>query len=315
MIGRRKILAAAALCVSVQPVAATPSATPLCHSRASAPLAPEARREIAQRSAKMAEARASGNVAARLAHYAADSITMVDHQRRLYGPSQARLYYAMLAAREKIAGFTQEPVEFLPLEEDVLERGVFRVSFAGADAQSRKGRYMQLWRRQMDGSYRLKAEVWGYSAAIDNPDAYRLDEALPGSRAAPVAEPELGAELDRLHVAEALAVRTHDPARIDTFVPDAVFVPYAEEAKVGIEQIRPFLAAYIARGSGATFDSVRTWNEGYERRGAYVIEYPKFEVAWRAGADKGVVSGGGLRIWRREPDCSLKTWRQMGTHD
>jgi ketosteroid isomerase-like protein len=312
MIGYRKLAAAGIACIALQPAAAMYPQVP-CTARISAPLAPEARRDVTRRSALMAAARERGDVTARLTHYAPDSISMVDHQRRLYGPAQARLYYAMLADRQKIARFAQEPLELLPIEADVLERGNFEIHFV--EGQPRKGRYLHLWRRQADGSYRLKAEVWGYATATEDPAVYRLGQTLPGGRAAPAGDPALGAELDRLHAIEARAVQTHDPARIDTFVSDAVFVPYAQEAKVGIGEIRPFLTEYIARGSGATFDSVRTWNEGYETRGGYVIEYPNFEVAWRAGADSGVVTGGGLRIWRREPDCSLRTWRQMGTHD
>jgi ketosteroid isomerase-like protein len=313
MIGRRELAAAGLACLALQPAAAAIDPPAPCTAAISAPLPPDARRDVERHSASMAAARERGDVAARLAHYAPDSITMVDYQRRLYGPSQARLYYAMLADRQKIARFTQEPLELLRIETDILERGNFEIRFV--EGQPRKGRYLHLWRQQGDKSYRLRTEIWGYATATEDPAVYRLGQTLPRRRAAPAGDPALGAELDRLHAIEARAVQTHDPARIDTFVSDAVYVPYAQEAKVGIGEIRPFLTDYIARGSGATFDSVRTWNEGYEKRGGYVIEYPNFEVAWRAGANSGVVSGGGLRIWRREPDCSLKTWRQMGTHD
>jgi ketosteroid isomerase-like protein len=310
MRGCRIVLAAGWLAMA-PPALAMPERCPAVPTR---PVSAAAQRDIAGRSAQMAAARERGDVPARLAHYAADSLTMVDYQRPLYGPSQAKLYYAMLGEREKLTGFTQTPAEYLALEGDVLERGTFRAGFAGG-APAREGRYMHLWRRQADGSWRLKVELWGYASRTEDPAPYRLGRPLPTGIAAQPGDPGLGAELERIHAAEARAVQTHDISRIDSFAPDAVFVPYADSAKVGIAVIRPYMTDYIVQGRGATFDSVRTWNLGFEQRGAYVIEYPKFEVVWRSGANSGTVSGGGLRIWRREPDCSLKTIRQMGTHD
>lgn len=306
-----RIILAAGLIAIAPPALAMPEHCPAIPNK---PVSAAAQRDIAGRSAQMAAARERGDVAARLAHYATDSLTMVDYQRPLYGPSQAGLYYAMLGEREKLTTFAHTPAEYLALEGDVLERGTFRAGFA-IGVTARDGRYMHLWRRQADGSFRLKAELWGYASRIEDPAPYRLAAVLPAGIAAPPGDPGLAAELGRIHAAEARAVQTHDIARIDTFAPDAVFVPYADSAKVGIAVIRPYMTDYIAQGRGAAFDSVRTWNLGFEQRGAYVIEYPKFEVAWRSGANSGTVSGGGLRIWRREPDCSLKTIRQMGTHD
>lgn len=74
------------------------------------------------------------------------------------------------------------------------------------------------------------------------------------------------------------------------------------------------LLPYIEAGRGATFDSVPVWNDGYEATGGYVVEYSNFEVAWRAGEASGVTSGGGLRLLRREADCTLSMLREAGIH-
>lgn len=304
------ILACAAPANAAEPQRCTASPTIAPASAADA--------EIARRSAALAAARLSGDVAARIAHYAPDSVTMADYQPRLFGPAQAERYYRTLAARQRVTRFEQLPAERIALGADVLERGNFRIALvtvASGAEQQHEGRYMHLWRRQPDGGFRLKAEVWGYSGRIADPAIYTLGEPAPAGRAAPPGDPALGRELDALKAAEAREVQTHDVARIDRYAADAVLIPFAEPPMVGLEAIRAHLAPYIERGRGATFDSVRIWNDGYEARGNYVIEYPRFEVAWRAGGDGGLVSGSGLRVWRREADCRLMTIRQMGTHD
>jgi ketosteroid isomerase-like protein len=124
------------------------------------------------------------------------------------------------------------------------------------------------------------------------------------------------AELARQNRLDAEAVRNHDTAaKVAKYAADAIYMPFADTPKIGIDEIRTHLTAYTDQGRGVTFESVRVWNEGFEALDGYVIEYPKFEVRWRNGADFGVVSGGGLRLWRREADGSLKLLRQIATHD
>ena len=96
---------------------------------------------------------------------------------------------------------------------------------------------------------------------------------------------------------------------------DAVIMPFADTPKSGMAEIRPYLTQYTANGAGITFDDVRVWNIGFEVFGDYVVEYPKFHVDWRFPGQKGVTKGGGLHLWKRQPDGGLKRFRQIGTHD
>jgi ketosteroid isomerase-like protein len=243
---------------------------------------------------------------------------MADYQPRLYGPAEALRFYEMLARSQDVARFVQQPVDLIAIGDDVVERGTFEIAFeprGGGAEQSHPGRYVHLWRRQADGTYKLKAEAWGYAGPVADPASHTLGGLPAAGVASAGSDPAVAAELDALNAAEAQAVRDHDTARTEIYTPDAVLIPFADTPKVGIAAIREHLTRYIDEGAGATFDSVRVWNEGYEVHGPYVIEYPKFEVVWRAGADSGTVSGAGLHLWRREPDCSLKRLLNIGTHD
>ena len=115
---------------------------------------------------------------------------------------------------------------------------------------------------------------------------------------------------------DAEAVRTKDvEAKLVDYTDDAIFMPFAETPKRGMAEIRPYLTAYTAAGTGATFRDVRVWTLAFENLGAWVIEYPKFRVEWTAGGQSGTVMGGGIRLWQRQAGGSLKLHRQIGTHD
>jgi ketosteroid isomerase-like protein len=276
--------------------------------------------EIQRRNADISAAALSGDVDRRMGQYAADSVSNPDYQSRLYGPRSIARYYRTLASRQRVSAHARRTTEILPLGDDnVLEFGRFDVTYAptaGGASLSHQGRYANLWRRQSDGAAKLKAEVWGYLQRIEDPASHSLGEREAKGRAAPPGDPAVDAELARLNGLDAEAVRTHDAAaKIARYADDAIYMPYADTPKVGIDEIRTHLMAYTEQGQGVTFESVRVWNEGFEVLGGHVVEYPKFEVRWRNGADSGTVSGGGLRLWRRQGDGALKMFRQIATHD
>ncbi len=325
-VSRRRLVAlAAAGAPLIAILASTPARSAVASTRAAGaepprqvPVALAA--EIQRRNADLSAAWLSGDVDRRMVHYAADSISNPDYQPRLYGPGWIARYYRVLASRQRVSAYARRTTEILPLDdESALELGRFDLSYAlladGA-SHSLQGRYANLWRRQTDGALKLKAEVWGYFERIDNPASHSLGERETTGRAAPPGDPAVEAELGRLNALDAEAVRTHDAtAKIARYADDAVVMPYADTPKVGIDEIRAHLVRYTEQGRGAVFESVKVWNEGFEVLDGYVVEYPKFEVRWRNGADSGMVSGGGLRLWRRQADGSLKMLRQIATHD
>jgi ketosteroid isomerase-like protein len=276
--------------------------------------------EIQRRNADISAAWLNGDVERRMVHYTADSISNPDYQPRLFGLDAIARYYRVLASRQRVGAHAFRTTEILPLgEENVLELGRFELAYtllADGASHRHQGRYAHLWRREPDGSLKLKAEVWGYFERIENPASHSLGEREAAGRAAPPGDPVVEAELGRLNVLDAEAVKTHDAAaKIARYADDAIYMPYADTPKVGIDEIRAHLVRYTEQGRGVTFESVRVWNEGFEALDRYVVEYPKFEVRWRNGQDSGIVSGGGLRLWRRQADGSLKMFRQIATHD
>ena len=119
--------------------------------------------EIARLNADMAAARTAGDADRLLVHFAPDSLIMPEHQQRLFGLDQGKAYYRSLFSRLDMTRYTAETQDILAVPGGALEWGTFRLDYApatGGPAQATDGKYMHLWRRQADGTLKLKAEDW-----------------------------------------------------------------------------------------------------------------------------------------------------------
>jgi S-formylglutathione hydrolase FrmB/ketosteroid isomerase-like protein len=250
--------------------------------------------------------------------YRADAMSMPDYQPALYGPAQIAAYHQAIGKRRRVTGYVPVASEVFDLGSSAVEVGTFTVtwSVAGGGVEEERGKYVNVWSMEADGSLRLKSDVRGYLRPLPDPAAFFV--AMPEGKAPGPwsADIRLAQTLQARNDRNAVAVQTYDAeAKIVEYADDAVIMPFADTNKTGIGEIRPYLTAYTNAGRGVTFDSVRVWNIGFEDFGAYVLEYPKFRVEWHTADASGVVKGGGLRLWRRRANGSLELLRQIGTHD
>jgi ketosteroid isomerase-like protein len=273
--------------------------------------------KVAAAQQKLRAAILSNDVDARVKLYRPDARSMPEYQPVLYKTAQIVAYHKAIRDRLTMTRFDPVTSELFDFGNAVLEYGTFTAGWtAGSKSDERRGKYANLWAVERDGTLRLKADVWGYFENL--PDAKLFF--VPMAEAAPPLLPELSSALaetiTRLDQADAKAVRTRDlEAKLALLAEDAVIMPFADTTKRGMAEIRPYLAAYTAAGEGIAFDDVRVWNAGFEQFGDYVVTFPKFHVDWRFPGNKGITKGGGLHLWRRQPDGSLKRIRQIGTHD
>lgn len=262
----------------------------------------------------------SNDAGARAALYLPDALGLAPYQPTLIGPAQIEAYHQALAARRPVAHFSMAPREVLELGDTLVETGGFEAGWSLADGETaaEPGNYMLVWKRQADGSLRLAADAWGYERDLPDAAGFRIELPAAVQRPDPAGDGNspLGQKLAALNEENARGVQTRDvETRVGVYTEDAIFVPFADTPKIGIEVLRPYLTAYTQQGAEVTFDTVDVWNIGFEDLGSHVLEYSKFRVVWRAGEATGTVSGGGIRLWQRQADGSLKIHRQIGTHD
>lgn len=269
---------------------------------------------------RLRDAMVAHDLAARLRLYRPDATSMPEYQPALYGLEQIFTYQRAMARRRRVIDYVPVTSEIFDLGGTALEIGTFAVTWrlANGAIEEERGKFAHVWAQEPDGSLRLRSDVWGFFRPLPDPAAFFLDmpEIMPASPAPSAATRRLAAELESRNRAMERAVVTRDvEAKIADYTDDAVYMPFAEPSKVGIGEIRAHLVPYTRAGEGVTFDAVRVWNVGFEDHGEHVLEYSKFRVEWSMPGRSSVVKGGGIRLWKRMPDGTLKLHRQIGTHD
>ncbi|MDN4631167.1 alpha/beta hydrolase-fold protein [Sphingomonas sp. PsM26] len=249
--------------------------------------------------------------------YRADALSVPEYQPVLHGTRQIAAYHRAMRERRRVIDYVPVASEVFDLGDTLVEIGTFTIRWSDR-ADEERGKYAHVWGVERDGSLRLKADTWGYFRPLADPAGFFT--AIPESSSSPIppaaSDRPLGEFLRAHNDRDAEAVRTKDvEAKLVDYTDDAIFMPFADTPKRGMGEIRPYLTAYTAAGSGATFRDVRVWTLAFENHGGWVIEYPKFRVDWTAGGQSGIVKGGGIRLWQRQADGALKLHRQIGTHD
>ena len=247
----------------------------------------------------------------RAAIYAVTARSLPEYQPALYGPAAITAYHRALLTRKRVTGYTTTTTEVIDLGGAAMEAGTFDIAWQ--DGQSEAGKYLNIWSLN-SGTPRLVADAWGYFRPLPDPQAFYV-ELPPGQPPAASANQDIKRQLDDFNRRNAEAVRAKDAeAQIGFYTEDAAFMPHADTTKSGIAAIAAHLRRYVQNGSGATFDTVEVWNEGFDVFAAHITEYSRFRVRWRTPDASGAVTGGGIRLWKRMPDGQLKKHRALGTH-
>jgi hypothetical protein len=178
------------------------------------------------------------------------------------------------------------------------------------------GKYWNVWTTQSDGNFKLTGESFGYFHQVTHPETL----VIPGNSKQPddsdiTSKKEIPFELKAYNALMEKGVRTRDGnLRADFFTEDGTFFPFADTAVTGIGKIRPYLVAYSSGGT-VSIDSIMCYTYAFENANEYVLEYDMFKVKWSLPDATGRTEGKGIRIWKRQPDRSLRLYREIGTHN
>jgi ketosteroid isomerase-like protein len=262
------------------------------------------------------DAEVSANIGECLALYEDNAICMPEYQATLDGRNEIESYYREMFKRQRIKTIRRSPQEFIHLENTIVVIGTYIREYQVPSVDSSinlQGKYCHVWNLQA-GSYRIKGEIFGYFHPVDRPEALIIskNQQQPGEDDIQI---EVPFELKAYNALMEKGVRERNaPLRAEFFTNDAVFYPFADTAVVGMDQLKPYLAAYSNRGT-VTIDAVSCYTYAFENLGEYTLEYAMFKVKWSRPEVSGKTEGKGLRIWKRQEDKSLRLFREMGTHN
>lgn len=278
------------------------------------------RKEIELCHQKIASALKEENIEMLVEHFDKEIVCMPEFQPTIKGKNSLKEYYSEIFHRRQYISFEKKISEIIPMQNNIVEIGIFTTIYKTREGVTNtlKGKYLNIWTIQKNGNILLKAESFGYIHAVDNPQSHvvTLSKELSNNKFSQQTQinHDLGFQLTALNTLMEKSVQTRDGnLRADFFTEDAIFMPFADSLKIGMKSIRTHLIAY--NSYPVVIDTISIYNEYFEACGEYVIEYPRFYVKWHTSDLAGAGSGKGIRIWKREKNCSFKLYREIGIHD
>ncbi|HEY3403746.1 MAG TPA: hypothetical protein VGK59_10190 [Ohtaekwangia sp.] len=252
-------------------------------------------------------------------YYDEHAISMPEYQLTLHGHAEINRFYSTVFRRQAITSFQKTANEFIHMDSTIVEIGTFKKKYSLQYADSSvtlTGKYWHVWQIMPDGNPKLKGESFGYFHSVVDPASLVMDSLREQPDEWDLEnQQETPFELKAYNALMEKGVRTRDGIlRARFFTTDGVIFPFADTTVTGMDQIKPYLIAYCSRGK-VTIDSIQCYTYAFERQGDYILEYDMFKVKWQIPDFTGRTEGKGIRIWKRQPDQSLRLYREIGTHN
>ena len=170
---------------------------------------------------------------------------MPEYQATLTGRNEIQDYYREIFKRQRIKTIRRRPHEFIHLENTIVVIGTYIREYEIPSVDSSinlQGKYCHVWGLQA-GKYRIKGETFGYFHPVDYPEALIISKnQQPDEDDIQIKVPF---ELKAYNALMEKGVRQRNATlRAEFFTDDAVFYPFADTAVVGMNQLKPYLAAY-----------------------------------------------------------------------
>jgi len=201
-----------------------------------------------------------------------------------------------------------------------MEIGTFKKEYFSTNSPdtllTQNGKYCNIWEAKKDGSFKIKGESFGFFHPIKNPEELivQMNKVQPDESDVYL-QKEIPFELKAYNALMEKGVRTRDGnLRAEFFTQDGSFSPFADSTVTGIENLKPYLVAYSNMGV-VNIDSIMCYTYEFEDFGDHMIEYAMFKVKWSVPNFSGKTEGKGIRLWKRQPDNSLRLHREIGTHN
>ncbi|NAS11144.1 Cif family virulence factor [Poritiphilus flavus] len=238
-----------------------------------------------------------------------NGIFMLEYQKTLKGHEQILAYYEKVFDEYKIVALNPLIEEVIELPGYKIEIGLFSQKIKSPRLKEpfqQNGKFWCIW-KETTGGYKLYAYAQGYHRELTQEEYVVVDKGI-----VPANNGNL--ELRAYAAYGEKAIKNWDAQmRIDLYAEDAIFYPFADKAKVGLEVLKPYLKDY--HKGDVEIDHIKVLPYEYVYLEDHILEYSLFEVDWRFKENSGTNEGKGIRLWKRQPDNSLKIYRHIGLHN
>lgn len=254
-------------------------------------------------------------------YYSENLRLMPEFQKTVLGKSNVVLYHKAFSNRFDIESYNREEIEILDLGLQVMEIGKLSLKILLKSSQQEHvlaGVYMNLWEKRENGSLALITEAWNYDQYYNGIDEHLRFEEVPAIHVALLPNVHVNSnisfELAALNKLLDATVTQHDANLWSQFyADDAMLIPNYHPICNGRKAINEYIEKHVIELP--IFEGLDIRNDRIDDLGKYIIEYASHVASWKNGESSGVGLGKNIRIWRREPDHSLKLFRSMGMYD
>jgi ketosteroid isomerase-like protein len=272
--------------------------------------------ELQKLTQQLTEAEVKDDITSYMQHFSEQAICMPEYQITLDGRNEIEKYYSEIFKRQNIQILNRQAHEFIHLNNTIVEIGTFKKGYTTAGIDSLivlSGKYWHIWSVLPDGGYKIKGEISNYFYPVAHPESLILSEAQQQPDESQLTS--FPFELKAYNALMEKGVRLRNaPLRYSFFTEDAIIYPFADTIYSGLDQIKPYLTEYSNR-RWVSIDTVNCYTYAYEDLNDYMLEYSMFKVKWSRKEIFGRTEGKGIRIWKRQPDKSLRLFREIGTHN
>ncbi|WAC13101.1 nuclear transport factor 2 family protein [Dyadobacter pollutisoli] len=258
----------------------------------------------------------------RLQNYFVDTIRLMPpFQKTVLGKVNASSYFRAFTNRFNVHSYIRHEIEMLDLGQQILETGLINMRMTVRSTGKEfdiVAKYLNLWVKTQTGEMRLLTEAWNadrYDGELH--DLVRFDE-VPGIHAAflpnVTVTNNISFELAALNRLLDETVTNHDANTWSRYYSDdaMLLASYASICR-GRSAIDEYINAHVLEMP--VFEELDIRNDRIDNLGIFVVEYASHIASWRNGKRSGVGLGKNIRIWRREPDHTLKLFRSISMYD
>jgi ketosteroid isomerase-like protein len=246
---------------------------------------------------------------------------MPPFQKTVLDKENALLYYQAFRSRFDVLSYMRKELEILDLGKQILETGTFLITVRlKKDGQeySLAGKYIDIWQKHNEGKLLLITQAWNFDEYNERFHEQLRFDSVPGVHAAmlpnvPVTD-AISFELAALNRLLDETVTDHDSATWSLYYAgDGMLLPNYHAICHGKKAIDSYIGDHI--DELPIFEELDIRNDRIDYLGKYIIEYASHIASWKNGSSSGVNMGKNIRIWRREPDHSLKLFRSISMYD
>ncbi len=230
-------------------------------------------------------------------------------------------YYSSFARRFNVNSFSRTRSELLKLDDHwIIDWGLFETHLKHRDTGKEyelRGKYMDVWKRNSQGTLTLVTQAWNFNHQIDFGDLLRFSDVVTVNVAIGAhvtVQSRISFELAAYSELMRSTVQLHDSVRWSMFYADDGNFMYSNHPVYnGRRALNAFFKEHAAQLP--IFENLDLRTDHIENLGKFVIEYSSHTAFVRGGNWSGTGTGKDLRVWRREQDGTLRIFRHIAMYD